>query len=90
MNFQTAKSSPWMDPSWRSAAMRASLPTGAVLGRCFVKFHKARLQMPNPLWVAWPFEWQQLPSNHTLCCCWGLSHDQRTSSAAKQASTASR
>ncbi|KAA6421539.1 MAG: hypothetical protein FRX49_08483 [Trebouxia sp. A1-2] len=34
MNFQTARSSPRSDPSWRSAAMRASLPTGAVLGRC--------------------------------------------------------
>jgi hypothetical protein len=48
MNFQTARSSPRSDPSWRRAAMRASFPTGAVLGRCLVRFHRPRLSSKHP------------------------------------------
>lgn len=50
MNFQTAASCPCCALSCLRAAMRASLPTGAVLGRAFVRFHKARLQDIENRW----------------------------------------
>ena len=44
MRRQTAKSSPCSRANCRSAHIRRSLPTGAVLGRSLVRFQRPRLQ----------------------------------------------